>query len=330
MIFQSKKKRIEDGKKLHGKVGQLLRSLNAYLAQYNRYSHTGVKVISNTTQRDRERVLAKACRDLHELGYKICDISNLRTTHIKKLAAHWEKEGLTGGTIINRLSMLSTLCNWIGKPGMVGSPVLYAIDPVKFRRSGDTLTDKTWSEKGVSIEDKIAEVEQIDRAVGMQLRLQWAFSLRAQESWLLRPVMADRGAYLDINWGTKGGRARTVPIENELQRTVLEMAKSMVNNRTGSTIPKEYALRQWENHYYYVIRSAGISRKEGITSHGLRHEGANAYYQSFTGHPSPIKGGTPGAVDDELDTAARLDIAERLGHGRKQITGAYIGARRGV
>ncbi len=53
MMLHSNKKRIDGREKRHGKVGQLLRSLNACLAQYNRYSHTGVKVISNTTRRDR-------------------------------------------------------------------------------------------------------------------------------------------------------------------------------------------------------------------------------------------------------------------------------------
>lgn len=312
---------------LNGKRGQLFRSLNQLLVAHNKYDASSLKRISSVTQRDRERILSKFCRDVHELGYKIVDVHQIRTRHVQAVIKKWEADQISGSTLANRLSCLNTLCTWINKPGMLKSPANLVTDPASLKRKYYAVTDKTWSGKSVDIEAKIAQVEGLDPYVGLQLRLQWAFGLRAQESWMLRPVMADRGTHIDVKWGTKGGRARTVPMETEGQRKALDQAKSMSNPKNGSIIPQQYNLSQWENHYYYVVRSAGLTREEGITSHGLRHEKANEWYKAQTGHPSLIAGGNIQDVKYAVDDAARRDISERLGHSRKPISGAYLGSR---
>ena len=62
-------------------------------------------------------------------------------------------------------------------------------------------------------------------------------------------------------------------------------------------------------------------------AYGLRHEYANNKYEQLTGQPSPVRSGDNGQVDRDLDRAARLDIAEDLGHSREEITRAYIGGK---
>ena len=44
-------------------------------------------------------------------------------------------------------------------------------------------------------------------------------------------------------------------------------------------------------HYYQVVRACGITRVDGITSHGLRHQYSNERYQELTGVDSPVRGG---------------------------------------
>jgi integrase len=67
----------------------------------------------------------------------------------------------------------------------------------------------------------------------------------------------------------------------------------------------------------------GVTKKDlGVTPHGLRHQYAADKYRDSTGSPPPVNGG--GAVEPELDIATRRNIAERLGHGRVQITNAYL------
>lgn len=92
-------------------------------------------------------------------------------------------------------------------------------------------------------------------------------------------------------------------------------------------IPAMYNFKQWRNHYYYVCHESGISRKNGITSHGLRHERLNEIYQEITGQKSPIKKiEGRGPVDKNLDEIARQEIAETAGHSRASISVAYVGS----
>jgi len=91
-------------------------------------------------------------------------------------------------------------------------------------------------------------------------------------------------------------------------------------------VPQAYDFKQWRNHYYYVCHEVGISRKDGITSHGLRHERLNEVYKEVTGQNSPIKGGSITTIDKQLDKAARQEVAEVVGHSRESISGAYIGS----
>ena len=123
----------------------------------------------------------------------------------------------------------------------------------------------------------------------------------------LKVYQADKGAYLAVNWGTKGGRDRIIPIQTDYQRDALLRAKSLIKNKTHSLIPSHYNFKQWKNYYYYVCHANGISRKEGITSHGLRHERLNEIYQAITGQASPIKSNSFAISDFENKRGDSLD-----------------------
>jgi len=166
-------------------------------------------------------------------------------------------------------------------------------------------------------------VKAIDPRVALQLELQHAFGLRVRESLELRPHLADKVTYLAVNVGTKGGRDRTVPIDTQAKRELLDRAKTFAE-KNSSTSDQTKTLAQVKGHYYNVMRQAGITKKQaGITSHGLRHGEANDKYKAITGVDSPVRGG--GKVDKELDNHARLVIAEELGHSRENITTHYLG-----
>jgi integrase len=151
------------------------------------------------------------------------------------------------------------------------------------------------------------------------------FGLRAKEAWLLHPQMADKGTHLAINWGAKGGRDRTVPIEHPAQQQILDIAKRWANDSTGSLIPDTRSLKAWRSHFYRVCRKCGIARTVGLVPHGLRHEEANAIYRSIAGVDAPVYGGDVASVDPDRDYLARQIVAEHLGHSRPEITRAYLG-----
>jgi integrase len=190
-------------------------------------------------------------------------------------------------------------------------------------RSSIAREDKSWSGRGVDVAAKIGQVCQKDARVALQLELQLAFGLRAREAMQLRPHLADKGTYLSIMHGTKGGRDRVEPIRTGEQRALLERAKTFCATPSSSTSDPQRKLAQWKNHYYHVVRSCGITCKDGVTSHGLRHQYANERYRELTGVDPPVRGGA--AVDRDADHAAREGVAEELGHSRGDVTTHYLG-----
>jgi len=192
-------------------------------------------------------------------------------------------------------------------------------------RTSIASQDRSWSARGIDVTAKINEIRQKDPRVSLQVELQAAFGLRAREAMQLRPHFADKGSYLSITHGTKGGRDRVEPIRTPEQRALLERAKTFCASHSSSTSDPKRKLHQWKNHYYQVVRAFGITRKDEIVSHGLRHQYANDRYQELTGTDSPVRGGD--SVEKSTDKAARSVVAEELGHSREGVTTHYLGRR---
>ena len=61
---------------------------------------------SHNTQADRMRSLSLAARQLREAGFRQMKASSLKGKHVQALLERWQGEGLSSGTIKNRLSHL--------------------------------------------------------------------------------------------------------------------------------------------------------------------------------------------------------------------------------
>ncbi|HXR92481.1 MAG TPA: phage integrase N-terminal domain-containing protein [Steroidobacteraceae bacterium] len=291
------------------------------LKAHNGARHDGA-VASFATQDKRSDVLYAGFKSLHALGFRMESATSLRGKHIEALIKDWHARGLSASTLQNNLSIFRTFAEWIGKAGMVRDVGHYLASEMT-ARSSIAHEDKSWSERGVDVAAKIAQVRERDARVALQLQLQLAFGLRAREAMQLRPHIADQGTYLSITHGTKGGRDRVEPIRTPEQRALLDLAKTFCATRSSSTSDPQRKLAEWKNHYYQVVRSCGITRKDGITSHGLRHQYANERYRELTGSDSPVRGGV--GVERETDRAAREVVAEELGHSREGVTTHYLG-----
>jgi len=276
--------------------------------------------------------LEKGFVELRKLGYKLPDVSGFKERHMTALGHAWEAQKLSSATLQNRISVFRVFAEWIGKRGMIRDAIYYVKNTESVARQLAAKTDKTWAAQQKSLAEKLEELRKKDPYVAMQLELQRAFGLRMKEAALLRPNPADKVDYLAIAWGTKGGRDRVVRIETDYQKDALVRAKALLLVGDGPMIPANYSFKQWRNHYYYVCRKCGISRKEGITSHGLRHERLNEIYTQITGKRSPIKGGGVNKQSVEevnLDKVARQEVAEVAGHSRSSIANAYLGSNFG-
>lgn len=302
------------------------KTLNEVIKAHNKAAASGGKAVSFATQEARREILDQGFKELLALGYKLPDVRGFKERHMTALGHAWEAKELSASTIQNRISIFRVFAEWIGKAGMIRGSENYVKNPKSVERHLVTKTDKTWSGQQQTLQEKLLIIEKIDKFVAMQLELQRAFGLRMKEAALLKPHMANKGNYLAVNWGTKGGRDRVVPIQNAYQRDVLARAKEIMKSTNDSMTPKNFNFKQWKNHYYHVCRQAGISRKDGITSHGLRHERLNEIYQEITDQLSPIKGGSTSAKNARVHEIAKQEIAEVAGHCRKSISGAYIGS----
>ena len=74
---------------------------------------------SHGSRRARRYVLAQAAETLHQLGYHGLRAKGLKGRHVEALVAEWRRQGLTDGTVKNRLAYLRWLARKIGKPGIV-------------------------------------------------------------------------------------------------------------------------------------------------------------------------------------------------------------------
>jgi hypothetical protein len=142
---------------------------------------------------------------------------------------------------------------------------------------------------------------------------------------LLRPFQCLRvSGHLHVSDGTKGGRARVVPIDAEWQYDLLIRAAQMANPRTGSMIPETHTLKQWYRHFYKVLGAEGVSLKGlGVTVHGLRHAYLQRMYEQVTGVPAPIKR-PDHKPDPQLHQLAMEKIVAAAGHGLATKASAYI------
>jgi len=318
---------------LKGRLAEILKA-NAHRRDCER---TG-KAVSTGTQAKRWNVIFNAFETLrHELGYPLKNPDNFRLKHMLALVAYWEEKGLSPATIQNNISIMRLFAGWIGKRGMIPATESLVSSPEKGRRSYAAARDKSWSGAGVDVKGQLALVSREDPRVGMQMELELAFGLRAEEAWKLKPkydvsaVPAEGGVVelLTVLSGTKGGRHRLVVIRSEEQRETLRRAVEMAGG--GSMIPPGHTEKEWRNRYYWVLRKLGVTRKAmGATSHGLRHEFVNAQYKERLGIEPPVRGGGDTGLSRDEANREKRQLAEELGHSRTSIVTAYSGSKRSV
>ncbi|MCK9987522.1 MAG: hypothetical protein AzoDbin1_03994 [Azoarcus sp.] len=289
------------------------------------------KPVSNATMEKRAKRMFGALNELQAMGFKFKSLESLSPRHIHALGKAWVEAGHSPSTIQNDLSMLRMLGEWIGKPGLVGRSEDYVPDKQFVTRTTNAQYDHSWTAAGVDAERLIGLVSSYDTHVGMQLRLCHAFYLRRQEAVMFKPHLADRGTHIIVRDGTKGGRERSVDIETDYQRKVLDEAKAMVRGKTGHVGRPEHTLKQALDRFSNVCRRFGISKSAlGVTAHGLRHQGLNDLFESVAGVPSPIRseGDMRAAIDavgrEQIDLA-RARVSQAAGHARLSISGSYIG-----
>ncbi|WP_345817831.1 integrase domain-containing protein (plasmid) [Paraburkholderia sp. PREW-6R] len=305
-------------------TGALERLLLDNVNRVHSKTRISARPLSIRTQERRTTVICKSFEELRQNGFALQSPYSLKQKHIEYLVTFWVDAKQTGSTIENKLTHLRALCEWMKKPNLISTLADY-VDREKHDlvRSYVAQRDKSWEGNGIDAESKINEIAVTHPNVAVQLKLQAAFGLRVEESFLLRPAEAVRDdGLLNVSRGTKGGRERVVPIEFKV--AVLVEAATLSNPFTGSTIPHGYTKQQWREHYYHVLKKHGVTQSGiGVTSHGLRHQYLQQMYERLTGVEAPIKQ-PANRVDRDVHKAAMQRVVEAAGHSRATKANAYL------
>jgi integrase len=302
----------------------LLKLFDGHVASIHSTTRISSKALSIKTQERRATALCKSFVELREGGFALQTPWSLKAKHVDYLVHGWIAKGQSGGTIENKLTYLRAIAQWMHKANLVGTLGDY-VD----RREHDLVRsyvateDRSWEARGVDAVAKIDEIALSCPYTAVQLKLQAAFGLRVEESFMLRPVEAVRDPrMLAVTRGTKGGRPREVPIGQKL--AILEEAARLGNGVSGSTVPAGRTLKQWRDWYYYVLAKHGVTKSGlGVTSHGLRHGYLQTLYEQESGVPAPVKRAGLRPDPKEHEEAMRR-VVEAAGHSRVTKANAYL------
>ena len=287
-----------------------MKDLNYQLSKLCRDNRDG----SFSTQATRSRILDLIASQLPALGFRRMQPRSLKPKHIDALVTHWQEQGISIGTLKNRLSALRWWAKKVNKPSIIANDNdVYGIG----MRTGVAKESKALKLD----ENKLSRIA--DRHVRLSIRLQAAFGLRREESIKFSPTYAMQGDHIKLKstW-TKGGRARTVPIRNDEQRQLLGEVKAFAKG--GALIPAQLNYVEHLHRYERQLRNAGLKKL-----HGLRHAYAQQRYFELTGWQAPVAGGptskqlTPDQLAPDYD--ARVIVSHELGHARVEIAVVYLG-----
>lgn len=251
-----------------GARSQCLHTLYALLKQFNHLDLTLRWPASSATARGRRLFIIRCVHELHDRGFKLCNIRNLDNRHVRVLMQQLEARGSKPATLQTRRSWLVALANWIDKPGMIQALEFYLVDPSRAKRDRSPGISK-WSEYDVRA--RCEEVFEYDRHVGAGLMLMHAFDLRPIEAWSAYATRVEAPGELRVRVFERSGK-KSYQIRHAStawQQEVIQRA-AFVANGSRSLIPQRYSRNAWSSHFYRVCQRFGFSRSSGLTLDRLR------------------------------------------------------------
>lgn len=294
------------------------------------------KNTSGKTHKDRNNVLHSFVRTLKD-DFGLKKLENLKFRHVEHQVEKWKSEGLTSGTLQNRVAHLRWLADQYGKNPMI--PKSNA-DLGISKRTVDYNTDKGWTPTKSTME-KLPEAQQ------HHVNLMRHFGLRFEEAAKFKPEENLNGNRIDIIYGTKGDREREIHLDDkhrgetrsfeliDKQMKIINDLKEYLKQSGVESLSKEYdKYKNFENSTRHHYKLAGMTKAGGGTPHGLRHQYAQDRYKELTEKDSPaqleksVRSEIRASMtkdDWKLHKEALIKISNELGHDRPYVTLNYIG-----
>ena len=321
---------IEDGRALIERAirecpNNIAGQISFFFSYYRIPASKGRKrSVSTATTKKYVYAIYALINTLSDVGIKISNLTQLTHRHVKIVYEQWESKDTSASTMTTYFSCIKRLYQWIDNPLPQKSASELVSSKKVTRRTRIATKSKAWSENGVDIQAVIDKVTGLNAFSGLYLELCMAFGLRVLEAVSLKPEDSDKGDYLLVILGSKGGRGRTVPYTTEYQRQVIQKAHAMASN-SGVLRPRGWKVTRAKSSFYHYLRMAGVNMREmGVTTHGLRHEYAATLYEQVSGDKPPVIGDK--VPEKGTDQKARAVVTEALGHSRLDITSAYLGS----
>lgn len=266
--------------------------------------------------------------------YGIKDARKIDRSHVRGYAAHlrerFEAGEISASTAQNYLSPINKSLAYARRD--------HALHVNGVRDAGlPSRSGVASSDHSVTAAQHAAAKSAINERTGALLELQRQLGLRFKESALIdaRSALeqAETTGKVLIEAGTKGGRARELPITAKHQVEALRTAAA-IQKSDRSMIPADQTWRQFQSESYREMQD--VTAK----FHGERHHYANERYQQLAGVAAPARAGIPHAKRHafiakelglttaqarELDHQVRAQVSAELGHSRISITNAYLG-----
>ena len=279
--------------------------------------------------RDRMATFLNTAR---ELNLTFRNLDEISSNDVRDVFLKLEKDGGSASWLANVNTTIRRFGIWIGKPDLCPEISKLVSCGGNAERQYSISVAGDWEYLDIDVDQIISRVGVNCEVTSLQLTLARHFGLRVQEVLVLKPNRCESPpGYIILTSETKGGRPRIIPIETPEQRKALEDAKAIaIKHPRGLLMAKPgQTLHQAIRYFYRQMEKAGVTKEDkGISPQGLRHGYACRTYQKMTGELPPVLGG--GVVDPHLDQKARMEISQRLGHGRTDVVSAYIGSQRGM
>ena len=343
--------KVYRGEWLDRRGRELYRTCLVFLARHNwKHAKTG-KPVSHDYQRERAaRILRTHLIDYRDAGFRPTSIAKSKRKHHVGVLRLWERQGMGAGMMRKKYGDLVWIAKILNKTDIcLEKPWTVLDDPERWKVGTVARVEKTLSAHGVDFADIIGPIAEHSPLVAVIQLAKLGFGLRTKEAIMLHPHEDDRGTYLAVTRGTKGGRPRTVSYydfegrldekarqvvlwnlrENRLRVQVLDLAKSVVLPG-HSMIPPSYTLGRFRRYERYVTERYGrLTRKElGVTPHALRHEFLCLRAEAISGLIRPLRRAIKLDAEDAVrDRVARQVAAIDAGHHDTYTTETYYGPR---
>jgi Integrase len=289
-------------------------------------------VISNAAQEHHiQRITALICA-VQRSNNPLIHLSDLQVFHVATMVDYVSKRCKKSGGFDNWICSLNRLLNWVRKKKLhVSSREVRKIYGIA-SRTGFCQVNKATADLA-KIDSAIVEISAESPQVAAVLTICKVWPLRIREAICLNLCdaidQATNHGQIHLISGVKNGRPRWVNSWRSDQLLALITVAPLANGSHGSLVPEGSNLKGFLRYFHRTVRAHGLTIRNRLNPHSLRHLLLQDYYQFKTGLPAPIL--EPNKAIKQTDLIAKLgfqSVTEIAGHSRTNKASAYLGSIR--